>query len=536
MPDFFIILLKINLVLVLFAVAYYLILRRLTFYVLNRVFLVFGILFSTLYPFIDLTDFFHQQNQQLVAFVPEFNQKVAKMVPISFFSNYWLWISLLFYVGVVFMAFRLVVQFISLYRMHKKSSPGSVADFNVRILDEPVSPFSFWQTVYINPSLHKERELKTILTHEQIHVKQWHSLDIILAELSVVFYWFNPGVWLMKKAVKENLEFITDEKILKQGIDKKAYQYSLLDVGNLIPAVEIVNNFNLSDLKKRIQMMNVKRSSKFTLSRYLLVFPVLLVTTLAFTVSKKDIQQQLKPLNLIFENQFSKTLEPVTVKRTIANVELGAKKVHLKALKNEGSGNNSDFNQPAFETKALLNDGIDEITKQLLTQMAAQRAKQSDTTIVIQRYVHGIDLSSKQIAFLDTKTQEFSENINDKVAKQNVKAVGYEFKVKGIKIDQDLKEVTVNGSSNPNTSSVQDIIVIGSSTKKAVESAPIKIFLRGVNLKKDADSIGYTFNGKKVTEEDVSKINPNQIESVAVKKGKPSSEVVIIGYAYKNKP
>ena len=87
MPDFFIILFKINLVLVLFAAAYYLILRRLTFYVLNRVFLVFGILFSTLYPFIDLTDFFHQQNQQLVAFVPEFNQKVATMLPLSFISN-----------------------------------------------------------------------------------------------------------------------------------------------------------------------------------------------------------------------------------------------------------------------------------------------------------------------------------------------------------------------------------------------------------------------------------------------------------------
>ena len=107
--------------------------------------------------------------------------------------------------------------------------------------------------------MHNENELNTILTHEQIHVKQWHTLDIILAELSVVFYWFNPGIWLMKRAVKENLEFITDEKILKRGMDKKAYQYSLLDVGNIVPAIEIVNNFNLSDLKKRIKMMNAKR-------------------------------------------------------------------------------------------------------------------------------------------------------------------------------------------------------------------------------------------------------------------------------------
>jgi hypothetical protein len=302
MPHFFIILVKINLVLILFAAAYYLVLRRLTFYTINRIFLVFGILFSTVYPLINLTDFFHRQqqlNQEVVSFVPKLNQQVNALVPSDFISTNWQFISLIFYVGVILMALRLLVQFISLYKMHQKSQPGAVADYKVRILNEPVSPFSFWQTVYINPTLHQEKELHTILAHELIHVKQWHSLDIILAELSVVFYWFNPGVWLMKKAVKENLEFITDQKILNKGVDRKAYQYSLLDVGNLTPAVAIVNNFNLSDLKKRIKMMNVKRSSRLTLSRYLLITPVLLMTTLAFTISKKDIKKHLAPIQQV---------------------------------------------------------------------------------------------------------------------------------------------------------------------------------------------------------------------------------------------
>lgn len=317
MPHFFIILLKINLVLLLFAAAYYLILRRLTFYTINRIFLVFGILFSSIYPFINLTDFFHRQkqiNQQVVVFVPELNQKVNALVPTNFITEYWQVISILFYIGLTLMALRLIVQFVSLYKMHRKSAPGAIKDVKVRILTEPVSPFSFWQTVYINPSLHQEKELHTILAHEQIHVKQWHSLDIILAELSVVFYWFNPGVWLMKKAVKENLEFITDQKILNKGIDRKAYQYSLLDVGNLTPAVAIVNNFNLSDLKKRIKMMNVKRSSRLTLSRYLLVTPVLLLSTLAFTISKKEIKQHLAPLHqvLVSANLIDETHSPKT--------------------------------------------------------------------------------------------------------------------------------------------------------------------------------------------------------------------------------
>lgn len=306
MPQLFIILLKINLVLVLFAATYYFILRRLTFYTINRAFLIFGILFSSVYPFINLTDFFNNQQQinpQVVAFVPELNQKVNEFVPFNFITANWALLSILFYVGVVLMALRLVIQFISLYKMHRKSEPGAIASYKVRILSEPVSPFSFWQTVYINPSLHQEKELQTILAHEQVHVRQWHSLDIMLAELSVVFYWFNPGVWMMKKAVKENLEFITDQKILNKGVDRKTYQYSLLDVGNLNAAVSIVNNFNLSDLKKRIKMMNVKRSSRLNLSRYLLVTPLLLSITLAFTVSKKEIKKHLMPLReVLVEN------------------------------------------------------------------------------------------------------------------------------------------------------------------------------------------------------------------------------------------
>jgi hypothetical protein len=290
MPSFLLTLIKINLVLAFFVMAYFLILRRLTFYSLNRLFLVFGILFSSLYPFIDLTDLFYSQ-QQIVAFVPAINEKVTRFGLSNFIITYWPYIRLLLYAGIVVMAIRLTLQFITLYKLHKSSAPDLVDNVPVRRLKELVSPFSFWQTIYINPSLHQEKDLKSILAHEHIHIRQWHTLDILLAELSVVFYWFNPGVWLMKKAIKENLEFITDEKVLKTGIDKKAYQYSLLDVGNLAASNRLTNSFTISDLKKRIRMMNARRSSRLTLSRYALVVPVLLLITLLSTVSKREIKE-----------------------------------------------------------------------------------------------------------------------------------------------------------------------------------------------------------------------------------------------------
>lgn len=299
MPPLFLILIKINLVLAFFAITYYAILRRLTFYVLNRIFLVFGILFSSLYPFIDLTNFFHSQQQlspQLTVLVPVINERVQEITPVGFMMKYQQFISILFYTGVAIMTVRFLLQFVSLYRLHKHSSKGLVNDKPVRILTEPVNPFSFWQTIYINPALHSGKDLPSILAHEYIHVKQWHTIDILLAELSVVFYWFNPGAWLMSKAVKENLEFITDEKVLKKGIDKKNYQYSLLDTQNGMSAIAFTNSFNISDIKKRIIMMNARRSSRLTLSRYVFVVPVLLITTLLFTISKKHVIKYLTPV------------------------------------------------------------------------------------------------------------------------------------------------------------------------------------------------------------------------------------------------
>lgn len=301
MPHFFLILLKINLVLILFSATYYLVLRRLTFYSINRMFLLFGILFSSAYPFINLTSLLGS-HKSVPAFVPGLNQQVRQLIKQDAVPVLWQLLSVFFYAGVVLMALRLMVQFISLYRMHQNSLPDKLNQYPVRILSDEVSPFSFWQTIYINPGLHKQEDLPNILEHEQVHVEQWHTLDIILAEICVVFYWFNPGVWLMKKAVRENIEFITDARILRKGIDRKAYQYSLLDVGALQPSVAIVNNFNLSDLKKRIKMMNAKRSSKLNLTRYMLALPVLLCITLAFTIDKKAVQKGLVPLTKMVIN------------------------------------------------------------------------------------------------------------------------------------------------------------------------------------------------------------------------------------------
>jgi len=179
-----------------------------------------------------------------------------------------------------------MLQLLSLYRLYRDSKPGQVHNYPVRLVNGDVSPFSFWRSIYVNPEKLSGHDLEKVLEHEHIHVSQWHTLDILLAELSTVFYWFNPGIWLMKKAVRENIEFITDRRILQKGADSKQYQYSLLTVSMAGTSNTLVNNFNISTIKKRIIMMNAKRSSRISLGRYLFVAPAVVILLLVFSISK----------------------------------------------------------------------------------------------------------------------------------------------------------------------------------------------------------------------------------------------------------
>ncbi|WP_131537396.1 M56 family metallopeptidase [Pedobacter nototheniae] len=479
MPHFFILLFKINLVLILFAATYYLVLRRLTFYAINRMFLMFGILFSSLYPFINLTEFFGKY-QSVQALVPKFTQNVNRFVQQDAVPFYWQLLVVLFYVGVVVMALRLAFQFISLRRMHNNSVPGNVEQHSVRILSDKVSPFSFWQTIYVNPLIHKKEDLQNILEHEKVHVEELHTLDIILAEICVVFYWFNPGVWLMKKAVRENIEFITDAKILKRGIDKRTYQYSLLDVSTLEPSVAIVNNFNLSDLKKRIKMMNTKKSSSLNLTRYLLAIPILAIT-LAFTINKKEIQKKLVPLSK-FVNQVLPDTKVRPEKETIA-----IQKIITKRKK-------------SLDIKPVEKDSL----KKIVLFMHQTFNFTDSTDKVLKVILNNFENKANELPANGTKKTNFSSS--------------YTF---------------TDSATNEKKTFIKNITIVahkGTGEKKE-NSYNFKTFSTTGDVKISVDSTAkvknviYFVNGKKLTKEEFMKLSPNTISSISIK---PDSDVKII--------
>lgn len=275
MADTLIYILQVNICLMLFSLAYWLVLRQLTFYTINRVFLMLGVASSFIFPFISFPTFIWPKVH--THYFPTLDSvHVQAAAPVGLLA-----LVILFWVGVVTMALRLFVQLASLYTIHIRSTHNCFNGVCYRQVRKRINPFTFWQSIYLNPEQHQESDLTTILCHEQVHVKQWHTVDVLLSELCRILCWFNPVVWLFVRSVKENIEFIADREAIKSGIERKVYQYSLIRIGTTSHAPTLVNNFNLITIKNRIKMMNKMKSPIKHLARYLVLVPI--VIALAFS-------------------------------------------------------------------------------------------------------------------------------------------------------------------------------------------------------------------------------------------------------------
>jgi TonB-dependent SusC/RagA subfamily outer membrane receptor len=277
-------LLKLSISLSIVWIFYQLFLRKLTFYNLNRWYLLGYTLLSFFIPLIHLGSLFTAQEPTLVQFIPVVGGRSgAFLLPSETVSVWDRWDSLLAVavLGAVLLLVRSVVRWLSLRRVRRNSR--LIVDTGVRIyqVDQPIIPFSFGNDIYINQALHTEKEWEEIILHEYVHIRQRHTVDVLLAELLCILTWYNPFSWLIRYSIRQNLEFIADSQVLKNGFDKKSYQYHLLKVIGE-PRYTLANNFNFSSLKKRIIMMNKIRSARVHLVKFLFIVPLMAVLLLAF--------------------------------------------------------------------------------------------------------------------------------------------------------------------------------------------------------------------------------------------------------------
>ncbi len=184
----------------------------------------------------------------------------------------------LYWFGVLVFGGNFLIQLIVL--CYRSFSKDVIRDNDIRIVEITgnKAPCSFGNTIFINPSKYEWETYNQILMHEKLHIRQKQSIDLLLAETMLVFQWFNPFAWKLRKEMEANLEFLTDDLMVHSaGVDKTNYQLSLLQVSAPHLPLSLTTNYNQSLLKKRITMMDAKKSNLHTMWKYFFLLPVLVL-------------------------------------------------------------------------------------------------------------------------------------------------------------------------------------------------------------------------------------------------------------------
>ena len=175
--------------------------------------------------------------------------------------------------GVIYFFARFVYLVIRLYLLANKNRVVRLDGFRMVEIEEEISPFSFFRFLFINQGVFNDSELQNVLEHEKAHIRQRHTTDHLFAHAFAVFQWFNPFAWQIRKALKTTHEYIADRQVINGGIERLDYQALLLRQVIGYHSVELVNNFNLKPIKKRIAMMNKNKSGLSAKLKATLVAP-----------------------------------------------------------------------------------------------------------------------------------------------------------------------------------------------------------------------------------------------------------------------
>ena len=456
METLFIYLIKSSGLIGMFYLSYHILLRKETFFNSNRWFLLAGLITSVVLPLIVYT--------KIVWVDPSPTNFDWSKIPVTtpveneaFEINWYLVFAFVYSIGILAFLMKFAFDFFSLSKVLKGKTIQHQADFKFIDVNENVSPFSYFNSIVYNSSLYSETELENILEHEKVHSAQNHTVDVLISRLFCIVFWFNPLVWLYKKAIVQNLEFIADSEASKIISDKKAYQLTLLKITTQENCVAITNHFYQSLIKKRIVMLNKNQSNKRNSWKYLLVLPLLGAFVFFFQV--KVIAQEKVSEQTVVEN--SKTVEnSVDVYKINKNTTDAELKEKIKTLKEK------------YDV-TLAFSGVERNSKNELTAIE-------------------VDLKK-------------GKEITKKMATKGTEAI----KSFGIIISKNE-----NGKLTVDFGTDEGVINSKNSIVSAKETLPIEkeIFI----------------DGAKVSQEDLDKLDPNEIESMDVTKKSDKGTIRIV--------
>ncbi len=506
--------LQANLYLVIFYTFYKLLLDKETYFVLNRLYLITAGLLSLAIPFVRPEWFVKQPaTQQIKIGIDQLNMVMAQvnLAPDLATQRFNLWqlAVVLYTFGVFFFIIRFILRLFSVQKLIKNSSAGTA--------------FSFFHKKVIDSTL---PELNTIQKHEELHIRQLHSLDVLFFELLNVFFWCNPVIYFYKVTVKNIHEYLADEAAANYLGDKESYARLLLSKAFGIDQNVLTNSFfNKSLIKKRIYMLYQHRSKKTAMLKYGLFLP-LFAGTLFLSSATISNNKELKaaanemtgPITL---PEATPTVISDVIPKSIAKKEV-AKAPESAAEMLKAAGSSADWT--AFYTH---------MRRSLRYPGEAQHNEVQGNAVV------QFTLNSGAVSGLSVSTPlglgcdaEVMRSILAFAGFKSIEDGKYSLKV-AFRLDGSSKPILNESAGNPKGyTGLKEITVMAfwpgspntpvSSTLSA-EPTPADIYIRG-NINPNGPKPLYIVDGVKI-EGDINNLNPNDIESISVLKDNAAAKV-----------
>jgi TonB-dependent SusC/RagA subfamily outer membrane receptor len=509
-------------------------------FVFNRIYLLASMLISYFIPLITIT-ITRQIEAMPTPVFPDYNFTESTVPVAVTFEKSYEWYHYIFGIliaGVAGFTINFLIGNFKALNIIRKSYKKEDLGSEVCITSEDVHPFSFFNKVIVSSKALSHPNLQLILAHENLHIKEKHTIDILIAEIFFLFQWFNPFAWLLKDAIKNNLEYITDEHVIKY-IDRETYQLAMVSLADKKGVAPFLNALNGSQLKNRIIMMKKKTNNRFALVKQLALIPIL--TLLIIGLSNKEFKAE------VIENpnkiQSEKPLEKIVTNK-LMNFDDGEKTIKqdsILKIKRKADADKPLFlldGKPITEIEDIEPESIEriEVLKDesatilygekgkngvvLITSKKEDKIKvigygdgktKSGSNIKI-RGTHGIDGEGEPLYILDGKEVKSIENI----APETIESINV---LKDESAKAAYGEKGKNGVILITTKKEDKIKVTSYGDGKTNSGSNIKI--RGTRGIDGEGEPLYILDGKEV--KSIENIDPETIESINVLKDKSAT-------------
>ncbi|WP_452232375.1 M56 family metallopeptidase [Lacinutrix sp. MEBiC02595] len=281
-------LLKSSLCLLAFIAFYKVFLEQTSNHHFKRMYLIGVVLVSVGIPFITFIEYIEPQNivNNFTGFPPFQEIQNPDLIESTSYIPIILWC--IYGIGVLLFSIRFIYSLTGILIKIKRNPKQKTSRFISVLLKDLVIPHTFFNYIFLNKIKFENNEIpKEVLLHEQTHALQKHSADILFIEVLQIIFWFHPLVYLLKKDIKLNHEFLADQAVINQGIESTTYQKTLLSFSSNQQELTLEHAINYSSIKKRFTVMKTQTSKQTFWLRSLLLLPLLAILIFSFSTTKQ---------------------------------------------------------------------------------------------------------------------------------------------------------------------------------------------------------------------------------------------------------